>query len=286
MINLIKRISILTLVLLVSACATQQTGSRSSVVSYLYPDGAVPSVNEQIPRLNLPLRMGIAFVPGSSNHRNSSALPWTEVAAASLTEHDKTRMLNQVKAHFAAQPFIGQIEVIPGNYLTPGGSFTNLDQLRAMFNIDVIALVSYDQVQFTEDTKLSLSYWTLVGAYLVSGQKNDTHTLMDTAVYAIESRKLLFRAPGSSQLKGSSTPVDLQLQLRKDSQQGFDQANTDMIAQLETELTAFKERIKQRPNDVQLVNNANYSGGAFYLLLPLLGAIVVRRLVLRRKPAG
>lgn len=277
MARLFKTLSLIMLILLVSACATQQTGSRSSVVNYLYPEGAIPAVNEQIPRLTLPLRMGIAFVPGSSKHHKSNALPWTEVAASSLTELDKTRMLNEIKAHFTAQPFIGQIEVIPGNYLTAGGSFTNLDQLRAMFNIDVIALVSYDQVQFTEDSKLSLSYWTLVGAYLVSGQKNDTHTLMDTAVYAIESRKLLFRAPGSSQLKGSSTPVDLQLQLRQDSQLGFYRANTDMIAQLETELSAFKQRIKQRPADVQLVQSAGYSGGAFYLLLPLLGLTLLIR---------
>lgn len=250
------------LLLTLTACATQQTGSRSSVVSYLYPDKAVPHTTTTIPQLSLPLRMGIAFVPGASSNRNSSAMPWVEVQSNPLTENHKAQMLNAIAGHFSAQPFVGHIEVIPSAYLTAGGSFANLDQLKAMFNIDVIALVSYDQLQFTDDSKLSLSYWTLVGAYLVAGQKNDTNTLMDTAVYAIDSRKLLFRAPGISQLKGRSTPVDLQKELRQDSLQGFLQANGDMIKNLEIQLQQFKQQLQQNPESVKLSYKSGYGGGS------------------------
>ena len=260
------------LLLTLTACATQQTGSRSSVVNYLYPDKAVPQTTTAIPRLSLPLRMGIAFVPGARSNRSSNAMPWVEVQSNPLTENHKAQMLNAIAAHFSAQPFVGHIEVIPSAYLTAGGSFANLDQLKAMFNIDVIALVSYDQVQFTDDSKLSLSYWTLVGAYLVAGQKNDTNTLMDTAVYAIDSRKLLFRAPGTSQLKGRSTPVDLQKELRQDSLQGFLQANDDMIKNLEAQLQQFKQQLKQNPDAVQLSYKPGYGGGSsgFGMMLLLL----------------
>ncbi len=48
-----------------------------------------------------------------------------------------------------------------------------------MYDIDVIALVSYDQVQFTDGSFLSLTYWTIVGAYVVAGEKNDTSTMLD-----------------------------------------------------------------------------------------------------------
>ena len=216
--------------------------------------------------------MGIAFVPGASSNRSSNAMPWVEVQSNPLTENHKAQMLNAIAAHFSAQPFVGHIEVIPSAYLTAGGSFANLDQLKAMFNIDVIALVSYDQVQFTDDSKLSLSYWTLVGAYLVAGQKNDTNTLMDTAVYAIDSRKLLFRAPGTSQLKGRSTPVDLQKELRQDSLQGYLQANDDMIKNLEAQLQQFKQQLKQNPDAVQLSYKPGYGGGSsgFGMMLLLL----------------
>ena len=41
-----------------------RTGVSSSLVDYLYPDGQIPpEFEEQIPRLKLPLRVGIAFVP-------------------------------------------------------------------------------------------------------------------------------------------------------------------------------------------------------------------------------
>lgn len=41
--------------------------------------------------------------------------------------------------------------------------------------MDVVALVSRDQVQFTDQGLLSLTHWTLVGAYIVPGERNDTH---------------------------------------------------------------------------------------------------------------
>ena len=43
-----------------------------------------------------------------------------------------------------------------------------------MFGIDVIVLLSYDQVQFRDEGLLSLTYWTVVGAYTIPGEKNDT----------------------------------------------------------------------------------------------------------------
>jgi rhombotail lipoprotein len=262
-----------------SACATQKTGSRSSVVSYLYPDTAAPQVTTSVPKLTLPLRMGIAFVPLTQHSRSSNALPWVEVQANTLTENHKMAMLQKIAAHFNQQSYVEHIEIIPSAYLSAGGSFANLDQLKAMFGIDVIALVSYDQVQFTDDSKVSLSYWTLVGAYLVNGQKNDSNTLMDTAVYAIDSRKLLFRAPGTSQIKGSSTVVNLQEKLRHDSLQGYIEASDDMIFNLQSELNGFTHRIKQRPDDIQIVRSAGYSGGAFnfFLLICLIGLSLMRR---------
>ncbi len=47
----------------------------------------------------------------------------------------------------------------------------------------------YDQVQFTGEGLLSLTYWTIVGAYLVPGEKNETKTMLDAAVFYIASRR-------------------------------------------------------------------------------------------------
>ena len=111
----------------------------------------------------------------------------------------------------------------------------------------MIALLSYDQVQFTRDDALSITYWTLVGAYVVPGEKNDTHTLIDAAVFDIPSRKLLFRAPGTSMVKGRAAPINLEAKLARDSARGFDAAGEDMIANLDVALADFQVRVKERP---------------------------------------
>ena len=130
-------------------------------------------------------------------------------------------LMERISAEFRSLPFVRDIDLIPTDYLTNGGGFTNLDQIRTMYGIDVITLVSYDQVQHTDEGMLSLSYWTIVGAYTVKGEKNDTSTMVDAVLYDIPSRKLLFRAPGTSRVKGSSTLVNLSEQLRTDSLNGF-----------------------------------------------------------------
>lgn len=272
----------ITLICGLAACASQQQGSRSSVVDYLYPTEQVAPVTPDIPVLTLPLRVGIAFVP-ADRQRRSGGNPWafSEMGANTLSEPVKMQIMDNIASHFRQQQFIGDIQIIPSAYLQPQGSFNNLSQLKSMFGIDVIALISFDQMQFSDESARALSYWTLVGAYLVSGQKNDTSTMMDTAVYDIASRKLLFRAPGVSQVKGRSTPVNLQEELRHDSQQGFDEASKQMINNLQQELDNFTERLKQRSDDIKIVKGQNYRGGgsfnAFILIMLVTVLFVSRR---------
>lgn len=270
----------LVLPLLLSGCASQKMGSRSSVVDYLYPNAEQTAITPATPVLTLPLRLGIAFVPADRSH-NNGANPWafSRQGANLLAESAKHAIMNNIAMHFRQHNYISDIQVIPSSYLRPQGSFANLDQLKSMFGIDVIALVSYDQLQFSDEGKSALSYWTLVGAYLVSGQKNDTSTMMDTAVYDIASRKLLFRAPGISQVKGRATPVNLSEELRRDSQQGFNDASKQMIENLEQELQHFTERLKSQPADIKVVASSNYRGGGMsaWVVLLMLGVGISRR---------
>jgi rhombotail lipoprotein len=171
------------------------------------------------------------------------------------------KLLDAVAKQFQAHPFITEIEIIPTAYLKAGGGFDNLRQLRTMLDIDVIALVAYDQIQHTDEDWLSLSYLTVVGAFVINGEKNDTSTMLDTTVFHIPSRKLLFRAPGTSHVKARATLVNHSEQLRKDAQQGMQEANTQMIANLDRELTRFKKRVKERPEQYKVTRAAGYSGG-------------------------
>ena len=101
---------------------------------------------------------------------------------------------------------------------------------------------AYEQFQFSESGKSSLAYWTLIGAYVINGEKNETRTMLYAAVYDIPSRAMLFNATGRSGVRGRSTPVDVSKQLRGRSEQGFRDAMDDLIVQLDQALDTFVEQ--------------------------------------------
>jgi rhombotail lipoprotein len=257
-----KRIAALTAIVLVAAGCTQFANMRTrhranSLYKFLYPAGSEHVDTPSIPTLNLPLRVGVAFVPTE----NRDGLHQEDVE---FSEAHKAALMKKVSEQFKSYPFVKNIEIIPTAYLTPGGGFANLDQLRTMYNLDVMALLSYDQAQFTDEGLLSLTYWTIVGAYVIPGEKNDTRTMLDAAVYDIASRKLLFRAPGISAIKNSSTFVNQSRELRNSSEEGFEQASTNLVAELKEQLGQFQERVKNSPAEYKVAHRPGYTGeGAF-----------------------
>jgi rhombotail lipoprotein len=247
----------------------------SSVVSFLYPDKADYLPPTSIPVLHVPLHVGVAFVPSEASRTRGYYQ-----SSGDLSEMKKAELLDRVAAQFRSQNFIADIQTVPSAYLRPGGGFDNLDQVRGLLGVDVIVLVAYDQVQFTDQNFLSLSYWTIVGAYVFRGERDDTQTLMEAAVYDIPSRHLLFRAPGTSEVQAGSTPIDLSKMLRDNSAEGFTKATDDLIKNLGTQLASFKQRIKEQPGEVQIQRAPGYTGGGeiggpFAAGLAVLGACAV-----------
>lgn len=238
-------------VLAAGGCATTQTRQTTSIVDYLYPDAKEPVVEQGIPVLNLPMRVGVAFVPEALGR-----------GSAVLSEARKRQLLEEVAGHFRDRDFVRVIEIIPSAYLRPQGGFQNLDQLRSMHGVDVVALVSYDQVQFSDEGLSSLAYWTIIGAYIVRGEKNSTHTMVDAVIIDIPSRKMLFRSPGTSFVEGSATPVNQSEQLRLDAGRGFEAAVADMITNLDQELVVFQDRVLSSPTEYRVVRAPDYKGGA------------------------
>lgn len=262
--------ALVALIALSGCFHTRSTRNATSVVDFLYPDSR-PEETPQIPVLTLPIRVGVAFVPGGHRRHGTHSV---------LTEEQRIELLEKVADHFEQKEYVDGIEVIPGAYLRPRGSFANLDQLKSLFDVDVVALVSYDQVQFTDQDFLSLTYWTIVGAYVVPAEKNDTHTLLDTVVYDIGSRKMLFRAPGTHHAKGRATRTNLGEELREDREDGFEKATEKMIAKLDQELEEFKVKVRERPEEFKVVERPGYSGGGgldplTLALLAVLGGAVL-----------
>jgi rhombotail lipoprotein len=192
--------------------------------------------------------------------------------------------LNKVKEAFTQHAFIGAIEIIPNAYLRPNGGFTNLEQAARMFNVDVVALLSYDQIQFNDSNALSVLYWTIIGAYVVHGDQYDIHTMLEATVFDVASHKLLFRAPGISNLKGSAALATFTERSRAARLEGFNQALEGLIPNLQKELDNFRLRVKT-DTTVRVESRPGYHGGGDLGWLGLLMALGLLAGVRRERPA-
>ena len=254
-----RSIALAVIVAMLGGCSTlswfgsdggPRKGSSSSLVDYLYPKGEEPPpVDSQIPTLNLPLRVGLAFVP--TNMQSGDA----------LSEARKTELLERTKAAFQGKEYLREIVVVPETYLGASRGFEGIDQVARLYKLDVIALVSHDQIAQSSDRASSFLYWTIVGAYVVEGTKNEVQTLVDTAVFDIPTRTLLFRAPGIDKVTKDATLVGTPEQVRKTQDESFGRAMDQMTANLQKELQVFRERIKTEGN-VKLVRRDQAAGTA------------------------
>jgi rhombotail lipoprotein len=256
---------IIACTLLFTGCAALQPvkrqGVASSLVDYLYPEGEIPSdLIDARPVLNLPLRIGLAFVP--SNKAGSSN---------EISDKQKSELLEKVRIQFEQYAFIEQIVVIPDNYLSHGKGFTTVEQVARLYGVDVVALVSYDQVIFSRQNAGAFLYLTIVGAYTVPGDEQRIDTFVDTAVFDVRTRKLLFRAPGVDTRKDVSRLLTVEAERVRISQESMAGAVAHMSANLDAELHKFKERVKSgQAAEVRI--RSGYSGGGAadgFLLMPL-----------------
>jgi len=231
-------------------------------MSYLYPYATEPPAPPPGgARLELPLRIGIAFVPGDTAPGN----PYGAVQTLLPPDGEK-RLLDIVRKSFQGRDWVSHIVMIPSSYLTPKGGFENLEQVAQLMNVDVIALVSLDQMQSSDPRRTSFLYISIIGAYLLPLDRNETRTLIDAAVFHVPTRTFLMRAPGASNITGSSSAVDVEAKLRERSLKGFEMAMTDLSKNLNGEIDAFKVSVVSgERKDVDIVSSQGVSfrqGGA------------------------
>ena len=225
---------------LVGGCASMEPATKqrqvASVLSYLYPGSErAPPIPDQVAEIKVPFRIGAAFAPDHTP------------GEFRLPESDRMKLSGQVRDSFARYPFVKEIIAVPSMYLEPGGGFSNLDRIDALLNLDVIVLVSFDQVQNAGATGWSFLYWTGIGAYVIEGARYDILTTVETSVFDIKSRRLLMRADGISTIKGTATMVGFWERAREARTNGFNEAIKGMIAKLHSELKAFRERAPTDP---------------------------------------
>jgi rhombotail lipoprotein len=239
--------------------------TSTPLVDFLYTDGKVPQQDAQ-PELNLPIRVAVSFLPSDQGPRSFQP-----------GAIDREKVLNALREHFRTLPYVSEIVVVPDYYLHSGkgDGLQQIEQLSRLYRFDLFALVSYDQIQNSYQNDRSLAYWTIVGAYFVHGDRNETHTLLDVAVIDPKTRALVMRAGGTNALKGNASAVDAERHADAQSSRGFELATGQLIENFSRELTTFEQRVREGTAPVKVVRRNVTSGGSGALdplLLVLLAA--------------
>jgi rhombotail lipoprotein len=247
-----------------------QTQQSSSLVNFLYPDGKLLPASNTIPELKVPLRVGLAFLPSQVSY-----------GTPPLDPSQKNDLLQRIRDRFASRKFVSEIVIIPDYYLANARGFAGLGGVQRLYNIDVMALVSYDQVTHADDNKLSLGYLTIIGAYVLPGSSHDTATLVDLAVIDPATRSLILRAGGTDTRHGNSTLIDVNRDTRHASASSFDAATVQMIGNFDVALTAFENDVHAGRAGVRVVSRDGSGGGggamSLWALFALAGLFAMRR---------
>ncbi|MDE2347995.1 MAG: rhombotarget lipoprotein [Gammaproteobacteria bacterium] len=219
----------------------------SSLVAFLYPGASLPPVTNSIPQLHLPLRVGLSFLPTPGGRGPTAA--------------QRQQLLERVRDHFKDLHFVSQIVVIPDYYLAAQHGFEGLAAVQRLYSLDLIALVSYDQVTNTDSNKWSLGYLTIVGAYVLKGNRYDVSTLVDLAVVDPVTRSLVLRAGGVDTRDGTATAVGAARAERAASASGYDAAANQMITHFDAALADFEAQVKAGRANVRVVNRRDAGNG-------------------------
>jgi rhombotail lipoprotein len=259
-----------------SGCSTH-TQNSSSLVEFLYPQGSAPPEHNAIPQLRIPLKVGLAFLPA---HQPGGT--------GALDAAHQQELLERIRQRFLSRQFVADIVILPDYYLSGRQGFEGLAGLQRLYNVDVMALVSYDQVTHEDSNTWSLGYLTIVGAYVLKGDRHDISTLVDLAVVDPASRSLLLRAGGTDTRHGNTTLIDSQRDTRAATRESYDAAAEQMIQHFDAALVTFEADVKSGKAAVHVVRNndtGHTSGGGGALdALTLLALLMVFLLNRARRP--
>jgi rhombotail lipoprotein len=247
--------------------------NSSSLVEFLYPDGHVPPAQNQIPELRVPLHVGLAFLPS-----NEGAGP---------TAAQREELLEQIRQRFASRKFVTEIVTIPDYYLRDQRGFEGLQGVQRLYSVDVMALVSYDQVEHMDENDWSLGYLTIVGAYVLKGSHHDVATLVDLAVVDPVTQSLILRAGGTDSRARNSTLVDQPREARQANAASFGAATTQMIDNFDVALTKFEADVREGKANIRVAkrdsgSRAGSGGGGSFAPLSL-GVLMILVAARRRR---
>jgi rhombotail lipoprotein len=166
----------------------------------------------------------------------------------------RQELLERIRAHFSSRKFVTDITIVPDYYLAGRAGFEVLAGVQRLYGVDL------------------MGYLTIVGAYVLKGNRHDVATLVDLAVVDPATRSLVLRAGGTDTRHGNTTLIDSERETRAAANQSYDAAAEQMMQHFDTALTNFEADVRSGKAAVQVVrkNDAAQSGGGGALGWPTL----------------
>lgn len=234
---------------------TSSIAVTQSAFKYLYPEKEAAQLRvADVARLDLPLRVGVGFIPSRAVDRLSAA------TGAEVIQG----LVEQVQA----QKFVERAIALPADSLTPSGGFGELDKVAFMHRLDAVLLLSYEQIAITEQSPLSLLDLTIVGAYVVPGHHNDVQTRLTATAVHIPSRRYLLSADGIHESTQESTLMHASAQIRNAMEEGMLGAAADLDPNLHLALASLRR-------DIAADRSFEVKGGGVSLLMTLCGMLLL-----------
>jgi rhombotail lipoprotein len=193
----------------------------------------------------VPARIALAFVP-EANARVTSSEGMASWATGPLPEAFKAKVLEHLADAFRKESFISGVEVVPSFYLDGRTAPEIVASVRATFDVEAVALVTYDLQHFHRINGWSLTYVALVPMMFVPGNELSSHLYLDTAVYWTNGA-LLFRAAGSAGNEEAFALPYHDENAQFQTERCFAGAYADLVPKLRLELERFAQRIKAEP---------------------------------------
>src|SRR5262245_20179428 len=194
----------------------------------------------------VPARIALAFVPEASA-RGTSAEGMSSWATGPLPEAFKAKVLENLADAFRKESFVGGIQVVPSFYLGGSTAPEIVASVRATFDVEAVALVTYDLQHFNRINGWSLTYIALITMMFVPGNELSSHLYLDTAVYWSNNGALLFRAAGSAEHDQSFALPYYDDNAQVQTERCFADATADLVPKLRPEIEKFAQRIKAEP---------------------------------------
>lgn len=174
----------LGLSLLLASAASATPIVTSSLKSLVLPHTDTARIIEPLPaQLQPPLGVGVALTP-----------PINPVGT--VYYKDQVNLLQAVADRLSKSRYVSHTEIIPNHYVKRCQNFSCFSAIEKQFDVQAIALVSYDQIQFRADDHATRQLNLLTGKQLFEGRPGEIHTRVNTSIFTTRDQHFLLSASG------------------------------------------------------------------------------------------